>query len=81
MAKWRAQRQTPQGGSAGGQAASARLEDAHFAHLTATRAAADNVKDSLAVALAAAEDAKKFREKWAENKTPVTRAQLEELEK
>ena len=28
-----------------------------------------------------AEDAKKFREKWAENKTPVTRAQLEELEK
>ena len=38
----------------------ARLEDAHFAHLTATRDQADNVKDSLAVALAAAEEQKKF---------------------
>jgi hypothetical protein len=46
--------------SSGATPKAARLEDAHFAHLTATRAAADNVKDSLSVALAAAEEAKKF---------------------
>ncbi|WP_377296203.1 DUF2778 domain-containing protein [Rhizobium sp. SGZ-381] len=46
--------------SSGATPKAARLEDAGFAHLAAARAQADNVKDSLSVALAAAEDQKKF---------------------